>query len=149
MSGGQGGYVGDVDPDETMRRLEGEPNAQLVDVRTRAEWDTVGVPDLSRAGKTPIFLEWQVAPAMQVAPDFLDRLAAELKSRGVGRDAPLYFLCRSGARSAAAATAATAAGFTAAYNVAEGFEGKPGASEQLGRPVGWKNRKLPWTRHQD
>jgi len=145
MSGGQRGYVGDVDPAEVMRRLADEPDAQLIDVRTRGEWQTVGVPDLAAAGKAPVFLEWQVAPAMQVAPDFLDRLAAELKARGVGSDAPLFFLCRSGARSAAAATAATAAGFSHAFNVAEGFEGKPGASEQLGRPVGWKHRDLPWS----
>lgn len=148
MSGGHGTYAGDLDPDETMHRLESEPSAQLIDVRTRGEWQMVGVPDLARAGKTPIFLEWQVAPAMQVAPDFLDKLAAELKARGIGRDAPLFFMCRSGARSAAAAAAATAAGFAHAYNVSEGFEGKAGASDRLGRPAGWKN-KLPWTKQQD
>jgi rhodanese-related sulfurtransferase len=145
MSGGQRGYAGDIDPEETLRRLRSEPGAQLVDVRTRGEWQTVGVPDLTGAGKTPIFLEWQSAPAMQVDPDFLDKLGAELKARGIAQDAPLYFLCRSGARSTAAAMAATAAGFPNSFNVAEGFEGKPGASAAAGRPVGWKSRNLPWT----
>jgi rhodanese-related sulfurtransferase len=147
MSGGQGGYAGDVDPEEAMERLQREPNAQLIDVRTRGEWQSVGVPDLAATGKAPIFLEWQTAPAMQVAPDFVEKLDAELASRGIAPDAPLLFLCRSGARSAAAAAAATAAGHSNAFNVIEGFEGKPGASAAAGRPVGWKTRNLPWTQY--
>jgi rhodanese-related sulfurtransferase len=145
MSGDATGYAGDIDPAEAVDRLTHESDAQLVDVRTRGEWETVGVPDLAGIGKSPIFLEWQVAPAMQVAPDFLDRLGDELKARGAGTDAPLLFLCRSGVRSVAAARAATAAGFGKAFNIVEGFEGPAGASERLGRPVGWKPRKLPWT----
>ena len=53
----------------------------------------------------------------------------------------LVFLCRSGARSIAAATAATQAGYTS-YNVLEGFEGE---TDRFGERTvnGWKNRGLP------
>jgi len=131
----------DVNPDKAQEQLGSRPDAQLVDVRTRGEWERVGVPDLSGLGKSPIFLEWQVAPTMQVAPDFLDRLEAELKARGLGHDTPLYFLCRSGVRSAAAASAAAAAGFTETHNVVEGFEGPASAPP----PAGWRARGLPCT----
>ncbi|HVV92376.1 MAG TPA: rhodanese-like domain-containing protein [Hyphomicrobiales bacterium] len=140
MNSGEPGYAGDLDPAEAMERLKREPGTQLVDVRTQAEWDAVGVPDLGGIGKAPIFIEWGVVP------DFLGDLGKALAERGLGTDVPLLFLCRSGNRSGQAARAATAAGFPQSFNVIEGYEGAPGASEKLGRPVGWKARKLPWTR---
>jgi len=56
----------------------------------------------------------------------------------------VLFLCRSGARSRAAAMAATAAGYARAYNVAEGFEGDLDAEGHRGRVNGWKVAGLPW-----
>ncbi|MDP7547971.1 MAG: rhodanese-like domain-containing protein, partial [Alphaproteobacteria bacterium] len=40
-------YAGDVDVGETWRRLSEDPNAVLIDVRTGAELNFVGLPDLS------------------------------------------------------------------------------------------------------
>ena len=136
-------HAGDVSPRETWAALEADPNAQVVDVRTRPEWTFVGMPDLSGTGRDVIPLEWQVYPTMQVAPGFADTLEAELSRRGVPADAPVYFLCRSGVRSAAAASVLSARGRTA-YNIAGGFEGNPDDEGHRGTVEGWKADGLPW-----
>ena len=76
-------------------------SAVLIDVRTRAEWNYVGLPDLDTLAKKPALLEWQVFPSMQPNPEFVAALSGALPDK----EAPLLFLCRSGARSAAAAKA--------------------------------------------
>jgi rhodanese-related sulfurtransferase len=47
-------------------------------------------------------------------------------------------------RSLAAAEAAVAAGYSHAYNVADGFEGPPDEDGHRGRIAGWKVEGLPW-----
>ena len=47
-------YAGDLAPDEAFRLLEAQPDAILVDVRTKAEWSYVGVPDLSALGRSVV-----------------------------------------------------------------------------------------------
>jgi rhodanese-related sulfurtransferase len=133
------GYAGDVPPSDAYDELQAEPLAVLVDVRTSAEWSYVGAPDLAAVGKRVIFLEWQHFPDGTLNGSFVE----QLREAGVVEGVPIYFLCRSGVRSAAAAKAATAAGLGPAYNVCDGFEG------QLGRDghrdvTGWKEAGLPW-----
>lgn len=131
-------YAADLSPQQTWEHLESDPQAVLVDVRTRAEWSFVGMPDLAGIGKQVIPLEWTTFPEGAPNPVFVD----ELRS-AVDTDVPVYFLCRSGGRSAAAASAATAAGYARAHNVAEGFEGD--LDDQGHRDVnGWKRAGLPW-----
>ena len=105
-----------------------DPKAQLVDVRTDAEWNFVGLPDLSSAGKQAVLIPWQVYPTMQRNAAFAD----QLKEAGFTAEHHIYFICRSGQRSLAAAQAAQAAGFPHAYNVAEGFEGAVDAEGHRG-----------------
>ena len=138
-------YDGDVSPDEAMALLKRDEAAVLVDVRTQPEWSFVGVPNLSGMGREPILIEWQSYPAMALNPDFVPWLTAELERRGTPRDAPLLFLCRSGARSKSAARAMTEAGFSRCLNVAGGFEGGPDPSRHRGMLEGWKARGLPWS----
>ncbi|KRE79233.1 rhodanese-like domain-containing protein [Arthrobacter sp. Soil763] len=127
-------YAGDLSPQEAWAKLGA--GAVLVDVRTEAEWQQIGVPVTAGTGRDPLLIEWNLAGGVP-NPRFLDQLTAAVAGDGT----ELLFLCRSGARSAAAAAAATTAGFTA-YNVLEGFEGEPGPSGA--RDVnGWKNRGLP------
>ncbi|WP_439572836.1 rhodanese-like domain-containing protein [Phreatobacter sp.] len=128
----------------TFEAISREADAQLIDVRTTAEWAYVGSPDLKGLDKDAIRIEWQVFPHMGVNPDFVARLAAALAARGVQPSAKLYFLCRSGVRSKAAAIAATEAGFASCFNVAGGFEGPPDAGGHRGRVAGWKAAGLPW-----
>ena len=134
-------YAGDMSPKEAWELLVKEPGAQLVDVRTQPEWSFVGVPDLASVGRKTVLLSWQVYPQMAVDPDFAIKLKAKLP-RDVA--APLLFLCRSGARSRAAAQAITAAGYTRCYNVAGGFEGDKDSASHRGRIGGWKAENLPW-----
>lgn len=140
-----GSYAGDLDAAEVWPRLKDDPSTVLVDVRTRPEWSFVGLPDLRSAGKTPVLIEWQRYPSMDVNPEFVRTLEAEFDRLGLGRDTPVFFLCRSGARSQSAAMAATAGGFSAAFNVAGGFEGPPDGSGHRGTVSGWKASGLPWT----
>lgn len=127
-------------PTQAWQALQSDPHAQLVDVRTDAEWAFVGLPDLSGAGKQPVLIPWQVYPSMQPHPDFV----GALREAGLTPESRIMFLCRSGARSMAAAQAAVAAGFPHAYNVADGFEGNPDAEGHRGVAAGWKAEELPW-----
>jgi rhodanese-related sulfurtransferase len=143
-SDGLNDYAGDVTASEAFDILKAEPKAQIVDVRTRAEWSFVGVPDVSGLGKEVILAEWQVYPAMEVAPDFTANLERELARRGVAPDDTVLFLCRSGARSLAAARAMIAGGWRNSRNIAGGFEGPPDADRHRGTVDGWKAAGLPW-----
>lgn len=133
-------YAGDVKPKEAWDLLNSKPAALLIDVRTKPEWAFVGVPDLGPIGKQTVLLSWQVYPSMEVNPEF----GALIKKAAPAADTPLLFLCRSGARSRAAAEAMTDLGFGACYNVSEGFEGNPDRERHRGRVSGWKAAGLPW-----
>ena len=113
--------VDDVDVATTWEGLNSGPRSQLVDVRTRAEWTYVGIPDLGPIGKRAVLVEWQTFPDQTVDPRFVERLAGELKALGVQLDDDLYFICRSGSRSLAAAIAMAEAGYRSCHNVAERF----------------------------
>ena len=115
--------------DAAFNALRDDPTAVLCDVRTENEWRGTGVPDLAGLGKQVIFLEWVSGPGLPPNPDFLSRLRAA----GVTESVPVYFLCRSGVRSAAAALAADAAGWTHTVNISGGFEA----------PGGWRASLLP------
>jgi rhodanese-related sulfurtransferase len=139
-----GAYAGDVSARAAWDGLSGSPEATLVDVRTKAEWTYVGVPVLADIGKAAALVEWDEFPSGRLVPDFVARLTAELLKRGIGRDAPLYFICRSGNRSRNAAIAATEAGFSLCYNVEYGFEGRLGPDRRRGTAGSWKTEGLPW-----
>jgi rhodanese-related sulfurtransferase len=138
------GYAGDLPISEAWNILRQNPRAQLIDVRTSAEWSYVGVPDLSELGRELITVEWQRFPSMAVNRDFVAETKAALVRAGAASDTQLLFLCRSGVRSRAAAIAMTEAGFSAAYNVAGGFEGDLDSERHRGGKNGWKASSLPW-----
>ena len=132
-------YAGDLSPAEAWALLDQDGEATLIDVRTEPEWRFVGVPDLRDVGRQPHLISWQVYPGMEINSGF----QAAVAGAAPDKSKPVLFLCRSGARSRSAAMAATAAGYTEAYNVAEGFEGD--LNEEGRRVVnGWKVRELPW-----
>jgi rhodanese-related sulfurtransferase len=133
-------HAGDVTPAQAYDLLEDDPRAVLVDVRTTAELTYVGRPDLDDLGKDLVVVEWSTFPDGARNASFLDELAAE----GIPTDAPVLFLCRSGARSASAAALATANGYARAHNVIGGFEGDVDADGHRGTTGGWKASGLPW-----
>ena len=137
---GSSGYAGDVDVTEAWEVVKGNSGAVLVDVRTKAEWNFVGIPDLSEASKEPVLIEWQIFPTMEVNPSFVDAVAAASPDKSQ----PIYFLCRSGARSKSAAMALTQSGYAACFNISEGFEGPHNQNRHRGSTSGWKASGLPW-----
>ena len=126
-------YQGALLPAEAHVLLGSAPGAKLVDVRTRAELDYVGrIPG-------SVEIEWQTYPGGVPNPDFLAQLRAQ-----VDPEALVMFICRSGARSHAAATAASNAGYTQCYNVLEGFQGDKDAQGHRDTVGGWRAAGLPW-----
>jgi rhodanese-related sulfurtransferase len=126
-------YQGALLPTEAFALMQYAPDVVLVDVRTAAEWQFVGmVPNA-------LCLEWRTFPGMQPNGRFLELLTAQ-----VPKSATVLFLCRSGARSDEAARAAQAAGYGAVFNVLEGFEGDKDGASQRGQVNGWRKRGLPW-----
>lgn len=132
-------YAGDLTPPEAWTLLQTDPEATLVDVRSEAEWAFVGLPDVTPLGKSVVTVAWNHWPDGTRNESFVD----DLRAAGVTGTGPVVFLCRSGARSRAAATAATAAGIAPAYNVSEGFEGDLDEDGHRGRN-GWRASGLPW-----
>lgn len=130
----QGGlaYRGALTPEEAWTLLQARPEARLVDVRSKGEWEFVGrVPGA-------IEVELKRYPGWEPNPQF----CAELCSQ-VGQDALVLFLCRSAARSHEAAQRMAREGYANCFNVLEGFEGDRSGARQ--RTVnGWKVRGLPW-----
>ena len=115
--------VDEVPAKATWERLGADAKAVLIDVRTRAEWAFVGLPDLSAVGRKPLLVEWLTFPDNRANPDFVGQLSEALASAGADKDTELYFLCRSGGRSLQAAKAMAMVGFRRCHNVTEGFEG--------------------------
>jgi rhodanese-related sulfurtransferase len=134
----------DVPVTEAWARLAADRTALLIDVRTKAEWTFVGVPDLSTIGKKVLLAEWQTFPDNRMDPVYATRLAEVVGAAGGGKDAELLFICRSGGRSRKAAEAMAAAGYTRCRNVADGFEGPLDATRHRGSLAGWKAAGLPW-----
>ena len=125
------GYAGDVAPDLAHRWWQAG-DAVLVDVRSDAEREWVGfIP-----GAAPV--AWKQWPGMNPNAGFDDAIRAAVPP---GKKAVL--LCRSGARSIAAARRATELGIEA-YNILEGFEGDADDQGHRGRKGGWRMRGLPW-----
>ena len=124
-------YAGALLPAEAHILMQS--GAKLVDVRTK--------PELLYVGRIPgsVTVEWQTYPGSRPNPEFVGELAA-----AVGKDQPVMFICRSGARSHGAAEAATQAGWRECYNVLEGFEGDKDGEQHRNTVGGWRKAGLPW-----
>ena len=139
----EGNYAGDVTAQDAWDDLSSNPGAVLVDVRTQVEWSLIGKPDLSSIGQEPIYLQWVTMRGPN--ENFVAELETALQERDVAADSPIYFMCQSGGRSKIAAMQCTELGYTAAYNVAEGFEGELDEHQHRNSVSGWKVAGLPWT----
>ena len=125
-------YAGALLPAEAHELMKA--GARLVDVRTK--------PELQYVGRIPgaLVVEWQTWPGGKPNPGFIGELADLVE-----KDAPVMFICRSGARSHSAAEAALRAGWQETYNVLEGFEGDKDAEQHRNTVGGWRKAGLPWT----
>lgn len=126
-------YAGALTPREAFEIWQEVKGAQLVDVRTRAEFDWVGrVPGA-------LEIEFSLYPGNSRNPEFVAQLEG-----AADKHAPVLFLCRSGGRSHHAAMLATQAGYRECYNVLEGFEGDRDANGHRKIVGGWCAAGLPW-----
>ena len=126
------GYAGNVTPQEAWELISSH-SAVLVDVRTAEERQFVGRVQDS------VHVPWLIGPTLQRNPRFVRELESKVR-----RDDVVLLLCRSGARSVAAAQALTEARFRNAFNILEGFEGELDDLQQRGTRGGWRFHRLPW-----
>ena len=137
-----------------MKAAQGD-QVLLVDVREPIEIMFTGVTDMVDVNvpfmlvnpakwhpEKPVFL-------MEPNPDFAAGIEAALAERGLGKDAPIILMCRSGGdRGAPSARALHGKGFEAVYVVVDGFEGVTSKDDPKApwRNVnGWKNSSWPWS----
>jgi len=130
-------YAGAVSPAEAFELLQLDPQARLIDVRTRAELDWVGRPVIGDGQYAHV--EWTRYPGAVPNAEFLDQVRAVATP-----DTPVLFLCRSAARSKLAAIEAAKHGFTRAFDLLEGFEGDKDTFGHRKTVSGWCFRGLPW-----
>ena len=138
-----------------IKRKEGKGVA-LIDIRTRAEAMYVGMASdvdalVPFVEHQEIMTDWDDKRTMyKLEPnqDFVPEIARRLQELGLGKEATLILMCRSGDRSSKAADRLQAAGYSKVYSVTEGFEGDRAAEgPHKGQRVvnGWKNANLPWS----
>lgn len=132
--------IDNISPPQAYALLRGRADAVLIDVRSKMEYDYVGHPIGA------ILVPWAEFPDWTVDPErFVAQVRARLASLGGPiEERPVLLLCRSGARSMAAAHALAQQGFAELYNVAEGFEGDKDAERHRGTLGGWRFHGLPW-----
>ena len=129
-------YAGRVTAPQAWHLLQ-HAGAILIDVRTQEERHFVGHVPAS------LHVPWASGTALTRNPRFVKELATKIPDKA----ALVLLLCRSGNRSAAAAAAATQAGFTQIYNIEQGFEGDLDATQQRGHQSGWRWHRLPWVQN--
>jgi rhodanese-related sulfurtransferase len=127
----------------------------FVDVRTRAEVAFGGMPMLADAN-VPVMLlpddaAWDAekkAFRMTPNPDFVAEVGRRLAAKHLTKDDPVIVICQGGLRSAKAADALSAAGYTLVFSIVDGFEGDvatEGPTKGQRSVNGWKNAGLPWS----
>ena len=147
----------DLTPQQAYDMKKKDPKGvAFFDIRTRAEAMYVGWPGDADAlvpyvEHAEIMAEWDDKRTMyKVEPnvDFVPEMERRLKDMGLGKDATIILICRSGDRSAKAQDRLQMSGYTKVYGIAEGFEGdmaKEGPKTGQRAVNGWKNANLPWT----
>ncbi len=126
--------IENLTPQQSWAVMQENPAAVLIDVRTKIEHDFVGHP------VNALHVPWKEAPEWQLSPDFIQQVKLAVRETST----PVLLLCRSGARSLAAAQALQKAGYTHLINILDGFEGDLDAHKHRGNLGGWRFCQLPW-----
>ncbi len=145
-----------VAPGEAYLRVtQGDKNILLVDVRDPVEIMFVGFADTVHINVPFLLVDrsaWDDKRdvfRLYRNPDFIRQIQAELDRRGLGKDAEIITLCRSGSeRGEPSAALLRANGFPNARFVIDGFQGpaiKDGPQAGLRILSGWQNSGLPWS----
>ena len=136
-------------PKDAALALETNPKILFLDVRDPLEVAFVGHPTPVDAIVPLLLGTHDFDPktnAYRMVPntDFVADVRALIEREGLEKSDPIIVMCRSGGRSAAAVEQLAKAGYTAVWNLVEGFEGdQDDAGERAVN--GWRNSGLPWT----
>lgn len=131
-----------ITPQQAAQLLHDNPKAVFIDVRSSMEFLFVGHPTGA------INVAWIDEPDWEINPDF----AKEVRKIAMGgisdneqaEAVPVLLICRSGVRSLDAGKCLLEGGFSAIYNVLEGFEGALDEAHHRGTLGGWRFHGLPW-----
>ena len=132
--------INEINSYDCFEILKKNKQSHLVDVRTKEEWEYVGIPDLTSINKKTIFISWHLYPDMRINCDF----RADILHSKIKQDDTIFLICRSGQRSLEAAQYLNKLGYKNSYNVIDGFEGNKDLSNHRSKLNGWKYSKLPW-----
>lgn len=137
------------------RALLEDKNVVFIDIRSRAEVAFLGLPT-----RVNVHIPYMVMPItpefdakkgtykLEINPDFPAVFERYVTTQGFSRDTRFVLICRSGNRSARAASLLFELGYKNAYSVVDGYEGDKLRDGPLkGRRLanGWKNEGLDWT----
>ena len=111
--------IANVSWPECFESLKLDVDSYIVDVRTSEEWNDTGVADLSPLNNNRVkLITWVfLKPTPSPNSNFLTELSNMINDK----KAKLYFMCKSGGRSAQAAAASMRAGYNNCFNVEHGF----------------------------
>ena len=133
-------YKRNLLPKMAIERLQNNPQALFVDVRSKAEYKYVGYPENS------ILIPWIDDPDWEPNPEaFSDAVMQELDGRENLSDTEIILICRSGFRSNEALKCLENKGFTQVSHVASGFEGDLDVNDHRGNLNGWRHDGMPWS----
>jgi rhodanese-related sulfurtransferase len=133
-------YKRNLLPKMAVDRLNENPDAVLIDVRTSAEHKYVGFPENS------ILIPWFDEPDLNSDPSaFCEAVNNYLSDRSDILGTELILICRSGFRSNEALKCLQSNGFTCVSHVASGFEGDLDENDHRGNLNGWRNDGMPWS----
>ena len=133
-------YKRNLLPKMAVDRLNENPEAVLIDVRTSAEHKYVGFPENS------ILIPWFDEPDLNSDPSaFCKAVNNQLSDRSDILGTELILICRSGFRSNEALKCLQSNGFTCVSHVASGFEGDLDENDHRGNLNGWRNDGMPWS----
>jgi len=133
-------YKRNLLPKMAVERLQNNPQALFVDVRSKAEFKYVGYPENS------ILIPWIDDPDWEPNPEaFSDLVMQELDGRENLLNTEIILICRSGFRSNEALKCLENKGFTQVSHVASGFEGDLDENDHRGNLNGWRHDGMPWS----
>ena len=133
-------YKRNLLPKMAIERLQNNPQALFVDVRSKAEFKYVGFPENS------ILIPWVDDPDWEPNPEaFSDLVMQELNGRESLLNTEIILICRSGFRSNEALKCLENKGFTQVSHVASGFEGDLDENDHRGNLNGWRHDGMPWS----
>ena len=123
----------EIPSSQVKKYLSENSGAVLIDVRTKEEWDTIGMPNGAPLGMSTFFISYQLGQERILNENFVQ----EFKDLNIEKTKKILFICRSGVRSLNTAKIAADLGYEA-INILGGFEGSAVIND-----AGWKGNGLP------